>query len=266
MMKSLLTPTLRNGLEYTYREEEMPMMTVKEVSKLTGVSVRTLQYYDSIGLLKPSEYTTSGYRLYDDASLEKLQQILLFKELEFPLKEIKMIIDAPNFDRNKALEQQIQLLTMKKEHLENIINFARGIKLLGVKHMDFSVFDTKKIDEYSKRAKEQWGKSSEYKEFERKAQNWSEEDQQIMINDFMQIFAEFGQMMTLEPSGEKVQSQVKKLQDYISEHFYQCTKEILSSLGNMYTGGGEFTENIDKVGGVGTADFTAKAIEIYTTN
>ena len=84
------------------------MMTVNEVSKLTGVSIRTLQYYDTIGLLKPIEYTESGYRLYDDTSLERLQQILLFKELEFPLKEIKKIIDAPNFDRNKALEQQIE--------------------------------------------------------------------------------------------------------------------------------------------------------------
>ena len=93
------------------------MMTVNEVSKLTGVSIRTLQYYDTICLLKPIEYTESSYRLYDDTSLERLQQILLFKELEFPLKEIKKIIDAPNFDRNKALEQQIELLTMKKEHL-----------------------------------------------------------------------------------------------------------------------------------------------------
>ena len=133
--KKLLTPTLRNSLEYTYREEEMPMMTVNEVSKLTGVSIRTLQYYDTIGLLKPIEYTESGYRLYDDTSLERLQQILLFRELEFPLKEIKEIIDAPNFDRNKALEQQIELLTMKKEHLENLITFARGVQMLGVKNM-----------------------------------------------------------------------------------------------------------------------------------
>ena len=129
--------------------------------------------------------------------------------------------------------------------------------------MDFSVFDKKKIDEYSKRAKEQWGKSSEYKEFEKKAQNWSEQDQQIMINDFMQIFAEFGEMMSLEPSDEKVQLQVLKLQDYISEYFYNCTKKILSGLGKMYSGGGEFTENIDKVGGRGAADFVAEAIEIY---
>ena len=239
------------------------MMTVNEGSKLTGVSIRTLQYYDTIGLLKPSEYTESGYRLYDDTALERLQQILLFKELEFPLKEIKEIMDAPNYDRNKALEQQIELLSLKKEHLENLINFARGIKWLGVKQMDFTVFDTKKIDEYSKRAKEQWGKPPEYKEFEEKAKNWPDEEQQGMMSDFMQIFAEFGQMMTLDPADEKVQLQVKKLKDYISEHFYSCSNEILGCLGKMYAGGGEFTENIDKVGGSGTAVFTSKAIELY---
>lgn len=239
------------------------MMTVNEVSKLTGVSIRTLQYYDTIGLLKPAEYTESGYRLYDDTALERLQQILLFKELEFPLKEIKEIIDAPNFDRNKALEQQIELLTMKKEHLENLINFARGIKWLGVKQMDFTVFDTKKIDEYSKRAKEQWGKTPEYKEFEEKSKDWTDEYQQGMLKDFMQIFVEFGEMKSMDPADEKVQLQVKKLQDYITEHFYNCTKEILSCLGKMYSGGGEFTENIDKAGGKGTAEFSAKAIEIY---
>ena len=241
----------------------MPMMTVNEVSKLTGVSIRTLQYYDTIGLLKPAEYTESGYRLYDDTALERLQQILLFKELEFPLKEIKEIIDAPNFDRNKALEQQIELLTMKKEHLENLINFARGIKWLGVKQMDFTVFDTKKIDEYSKRAKEQWGKTPEYKEFEEKSKDWTDEYQQGMLKDFMQIFVEFGEMKSMDPADEKVQQQVKKLQDYITEHFYNCTKEILSCLGKMYSGGGEFTENIDKASGEGTAEFSAKAIEIY---
>ena len=79
------------------------MMTVNEVSKLAGVSIRTLQYYDSIGLLKPAEYTESGYRLYDDAAMERLQQILLFRELEFPLKEIKEIVTRPDFDKQKAL-------------------------------------------------------------------------------------------------------------------------------------------------------------------
>ena len=239
------------------------MMTVNEVSKLTGVSIRTLQYYDTIGLLKPMEYTESGYRLYDDTSLERLQQILLFKELEFPLKEIREIIDAPDFDRNKALEQQIELLTMKKEHLENLINFARGIKGIGVKYMDFKAFDTSKIDEYAKRAKEQWGQTAEYKEFEEKTKDWTKEDEAVVSKEFMQLFVEFGQMKERNPSDEKVQLQVKKLQDYITEHFYKCSNKILAGLGRMYAGGGDFTENIDAVGGTGTAEFTNSAIEIF---
>ena len=242
------------------------MMTVNEVSKLTGVSIRTLQYYDTIGLLKPNQYTEAGYRLYDDTALERMQQILLFKELEFPLKEIKAIIDAPDFDRNKALEQQIELLTMKNEHLEQLIDFARRIKRLGVKHMDFTVFDTRKMDEYARRAKEQWGKTEEYKEYEEKVKSRTDEAQQKIMTDFMQIFAELGQMMKLSPSDEKVQKQIKKLQGYISENFYSCTKEILGSLGKMYAEGEEFTENIDKIGGAGTAEFASKAIEIYCSS
>ena len=239
------------------------MMTVNEVSKMTGVSIRTLQYYDTIGLLKPSGYTKAGYRLYDDTALERLQQILLFKELEFPLKEIKEIIDAPNFDRMKALEQQIELLTLKKEHLENLIDFAREIKQLGVKKMDFTVFDTKKIDEYAKQAKEQWGQTDAYKEFEEKSQGRTQAEEKNIIREFMRLFAEIGEMKEMNPADELVQLQVKKVQDYITEHFYHCTKEILNSLGKAYGSGGEFTENIDKAGGKGTAEFTAKAIEIY---
>lgn len=239
------------------------MMIVNEVSKLTGVSIRTLQYYDAIGLLKPSKYTESGYRLYDDTALERLQQILLFKELEFSLKEIKEIIDAPNFDRETALEQQIELLTLKKAHLENLIDFARGIKTIGVSKMDFTVFDTKKIDAYTKRAKEQWGETSAYREYEEKAKNMTDVQQKDVINNFMLIFAEFGKLKEQDAASETVQLQVKKLQDFISEHYYNCSKEILAGLGKMYAGGGEFTENIDSYGGAGTAAFTARAIALY---
>ena len=129
--------------------------------------------------------------------------------------------------------------------------------------MDFKVFDTRKIDEYSKRAKEQWGQTAEYKEFEKKAKSWTSDDEASLMNEFMNIFAEFGQMKEISPSDFKVQLLVKKLQDYITEHFYKCSNTILSSLGKMYAGGGEFTEHIDAVGGVGTAEFTNKAIEIF---
>ena len=152
------------------------MMTVNEVSKLTGVSIRTLQYYDKIGLFHPAKYTEAGYRLYDDAALETLQQILLFRELEFPLKDIKKIISSPDFDRSTALEQQIELLMLKKEHIENLIDLAKGIKLLGVKKLKFDAFDTRKIDEYAAQAKASWGKTSAYKEFEEKSESLSGHD------------------------------------------------------------------------------------------
>ena len=239
------------------------MRTVNEVSKLTGISVRTLHYYDEIGLLKPSSITNSGYRLYDDAALEKLQHIMLFRELEFPLKEIKRIINGSDFDRNRALEQQIELLTLKKEHIENLITFARGIHGLGVKNMSFEAFDTKKLDEYAKQAKETWGKTEAYKEYEEKTKGQSANQMNVVAQNMMVLFEEFGQMMELEPGCDEVQGQVKKLQDYITEHFYTCTKEILAGLGKMYNGGGSMTENIDKASGTGTAEFAAKAIEIY---
>ncbi|MCI9082939.1 MAG: MerR family transcriptional regulator [Lachnospiraceae bacterium] len=239
------------------------MMTVNEVSKTAGVSVRTLQYYDKIGLLKPTDYSEAGYRLYDVTALERLQQILLFRELEFPLKEIKEILSSPDFDRNKALEQQIILLTMKKEHLENLITFARGIQMIGVRSMDFSVFDTKKIDEYAERAKQQWGKTPEFQEFEQKSQSRTKEEEHVIMENFMKLFEEFGSLRDESPESEAARMQVKKLQDYITKYFYECSEKILLSLGEMYAGGGEFMQNIDRVGGEGTAEFTAEAIRVY---
>ena len=138
------------------------MMTVKQVSELTGVSIRTLRYYDKIGLLSPTDHTEGGYRLYDDTALERLQQILLFRALEFPLKDIISIMGRKDFDRRKALDQQIELLELKKQHLQKLIDFARGIKMLGVRYMDFKAFDRSKLDEYSRRAKELYGKTPEY--------------------------------------------------------------------------------------------------------
>ena len=239
------------------------MMTVKQVSELTGVSIRTLRYYDEIGLLPPASHSEGGYRLYDDTALERLQQILLFRELEFPLKDIVRIVSSPDFDRKKALEQQIELLELKKQHLENLISFARGIKLLGVRAVNFSAFDTSKLDEYAKRAKEQWGNTPEYKELKEKESKRTPEEEQQLIERFMSLFAEFGELKGGSPESEEAQAMVKKLQSFITEHFYNCTDKILAGLGNMYAGGGEISENIDKVGGKETADFAAAAIEVY---
>ena len=246
----------------------MKKLTVSEVSRMSGVSVRTLHHYDQIGLLKPAKVTEAGYRLYGEEELERLQQILFFRELEFSLQDIGKIINSSSFDRNKALDQQIELLEMKKEHLENLLLYARGIRMTGVKHMDFTAFDTKKMDEYAREAKQQWGKSDAYKEFEEKTKDWTEDTAAGIADRMMAIFGEFGQIMSngTEPNHEDAQALVQKLRSFITDNMYNCTPQILSGLGKMYTADGRFAENIDKAGGAGCADFAGKAIEVYCRN
>ena len=239
------------------------MMTVNEVSRLTGVSIRTLHYYDQLGLLPAAGHTDSGYRLYDDAALERLQQILLFRELEFPLKDIQRILTNSAFDRQKALAQQIELLTLKKQHLESLISLAQKTLTTGGTYMDFTAFDTQKIQEYTKQAKQQWGATSAYKEFEQKTAHQTAQEAADMGSRLMEILAVFGGMQHKSPAAPAVQTQVKALQAFITEHYYTCTKEIFAQLGQMYGAGGAFTENINAAGGPGTAEFAAKAIEVY---
>ena len=239
------------------------MMTVHEVSNLTGVSIRTLHYYDKIGLLSPAEVSGAGYRLYDEASLGKLQQILLFRELEFPLKDIREILSSPDFDRGRALSQQIELLKLKKEHIENLIDLAVGLKTMEVEELTFDAFDTGKIDEYAREARASWGTTAAYREYEAKSKGRTKEENLRIYRGMADIFAEFGRMRDTDPASDAARAMVKKLQDYITEHMYTCTKEILSGLGNMYAGGGDFTGNIDRMGGEGTAVFASRAIEAY---
>ena len=129
--------------------------------------------------------------------------------------------------------------------------------------MDFKAFDKSKLEEYSKRAKAQWGDTAAYREYEEKAKDRTDKDEENMGEGLMRIFAEFGKIKDLDPAGEEAQALVKKLQDYISCNYYSCTNEILAGLGTMYAAGGEFTENIDAAGGPGTAEFACKAIGIY---
>ena len=236
------------------------MKTVKQVSALTGVSVRTLHHYDEIGLLKPSRVTNAGYRLYDDTSLRRLHSILLLKELQFSLKDIKDILDDPQFDPMQALQQQIKLLELQKQHLEKLLSHAREIQKTGVIPMDFSSFDTTKIDRYAKEAKEKWGKTDAYKEYESKAAG---KDMAATGDALMDIFREFGEIRHISPASSEAQALVAKLQAFITEHYYTCTKEILFGLGQMYAAPGEMNENIDKAGGKGTGVFARDAITIY---
>lgn len=239
------------------------MKTVKEVSRLTGVSVRTLHHYHAIGLLKPSRITEAGYRLYDDTALRRLQAIMLFRELQFPLKEIRQILDAPGFDPRQALAAQIELLELKRQHLDKVISHARKLQKTGVTFMDFTPFDRNEMDKYAAQAKEKWGKTDAYKEFQQKTADRTPTQMQSTGDALMDIFAEFGIIRHLSPGSGEAQTLVRKLQNFISTHYYTCTPQILRGLGQMYIAGDTMTENIDKAGGEGTAVFVHQAINIY---
>lgn len=240
--------------------EECDVMTIGEIARSTGLSVRALRHYDRIGLLKPAAVTEAGYRLYDGAALERLQQILLFRELEFPLKEIRAILDRPDFDRERALEQQLALLRLRRAHLDRLIAFAREIQRGGTQNMDFSAFDTREMDAYAARAREQWGDTDAWKEYEHSHGDRPAREEKRVADGMMEIFAAFGDLREGDPEGEEARSLAGRLQAYITENYYACTPEIFAGLADLYDAGGEFTQNIDRAGGPGTAAFAAAAI------
>ena len=239
------------------------MRTVNEVSKLTGVSIRALHHYDTIDLLKPTQVTESGYRLYDDTAIEKLYMILVFRELGLSLKEIADILQAPDYDRNRCLEKQIQLMQERVGKLQDRITLAKGILTLGVKYMNFEGFDPKKMDEYSAQAKALYGKTDAYKEFEQKSKNRTPQQEKDLSAQVMDFFAKLGKMRPCDPGCKEAQAWAKELQDFFTANFYTCTPQILGTLAESYAGGGSMTENIDKAGGAGTGAFAKEVIDLY---
>lgn len=239
------------------------MNTVKEVSQLTGVSIRTLHHYDTIGLLKPTQVTEAGYRLYDKAALEKLTRILVFRELGLSLKEIAGILNAPDHDRNRILKKQIESMQGKISKLQNRIAFANGMLAVGVSDMNFDDFDTRKMDEYSTQAKALYGKTDAYKEFEQKSAKRTQEQEKDLGAQVMDFFVRLGNLRPCDPGCEAAQIWAKDLQDFFTAHYYTCTPQILGSLAESYAGGGSMTANIDKAGGDGTGAFAKEVIDIY---
>ena len=237
------------------------MKTVNQIAKQTGVSVRTLHHYDAIGLLKPAKVTEAGYRLYDDAALARLQTILLFRELEFPLKEIKGMLAAEHFDPMSALSDQIRLLELRREKLDRLIEHAKTIQKTGVMHMDFKAYDNQKLDAYAREAKQRWGHTEAWRESQ--ARGKSAEQERTDADGLMDIFRRLGQYRDGSPAAAEAQALIAELQRYISSHYYNCTREILFGLGQMYAAGDEMNENIDCAGGRGTGDFARRAIELY---
>ena len=237
-------------------------MLIKEFAEFTDVSVRTLHYYDEIGLLTPAFVdSATGYRYYDENSLLRMQEILFYRELDFSLKSIGEILSSPNFDTKKSLEEQKILLTLKKERLERLISSIDDA-MKGENVM--SAFDNSEFEKYKVETQEKWGETDAYKQHAEKTKHYSRQKWNDLTDGMDHIMAEFALCVIngKTPNCNEAQNLVKMLQNYITENYYLCTNEILAGLAQMYVADERFKNNIDKHAG-GTAEFILKAVNAY---
>ncbi|MBD1371223.1 MerR family transcriptional regulator [Hazenella sp. IB182357] len=241
-------------------------LKVKELADLAGVSVRTLHYYDQIGLLTPSEVSAKGFRIYDGIDLERLQQILFFRELDFSLQEIKAILDNPAFDRKRALILHKEVLLQKKERLEKIIQTVeRSISAMtggATMHKSdlFEGFD-KHQQQYADEVRWRFN-PKRVAEAEQKTKQYKQADWTEIMQEWHAIYEQLAARMHAGPDDAEVQNLISNYQQLITKRFYHCTPEILQGLGQMYVQDERFTENIDRTQ-AGLAQFLHEAIEIY---
>ena len=243
-------------------------MLIKEFADFTGVSVRTLHYYDEIELLKPAIVDEqTGYRYYDQQSLERMQEILFYRELDFSLKSICSILSSPDYDKDKAMKEQKRLLVLKKQRLERIIEaldaYQKGENVM--KAFDNTEFEAAR-KQYEEEAKEKWGKTAAYAEYAKKAQGYSKDKQNEIMAGMQDILKEFALCMQdgEKPESTQAQELVKKLQAYITANYYTCTNEILAGLGKMYVADERFKKNMDSHA-EGTAEYVSEAISMYVS-
>ena len=200
------------------------MKSISQVAKLTGVSIRTLQYYDEIDLLKPSKLTTSGYRMYDDDALQTLQQILFFKELEFPLKEIKQILEKPYFDRVSAFKKQKELLLLKRDRLDRLIqlleHLEKGEQCMSFKEFDLSDYINALEDFKSNQTEtviQHWGSIENFDMFIQKIRDDEEHVAKLAIQQFGSI----------EKYTEEMKHNLEHFSEIMNEWYSQVPEEML---------------------------------------
>ncbi|AOH56293.1 MerR family transcriptional regulator [Peribacillus muralis] len=234
-------------------------MKVKELADLVGISVRTLHYYDEIGLLSPEETTESGYRLYSDENLEMLQQILFFRELGMPLKEIKQMTSSSSFDKQAALRQHQKMLIGKRSQLDKLINTVDKT----IKHMkgEIQMTDKEKFEgfdfshnPYEEEARRRWGNEA-VDASNAKVAGLSKDAQQAVS----EIYTKLASIRSVSPQSGEAQTAIKEWYDCLNHNFGTYSLDAFKGLGQMYVDDQRFTKNIDQYGD-GLARFMCEAM------
>ena len=229
--------------------------SIGQAARMLGVSVRTLRHYDEIGLVKPAHVGENGYRYYDREAMALLQQVLFYRELGLSLKDIQPLLQAPEIERRRALECHRQLLALKKQQLEGLLQLVDdtlGGNMMSKPKITQADIEAAKT-QYAAEAKERWGHTDAWKQSQGKQPNMAQMEE---------IFRGFAALRDLSPDAPQVQAQVKVWQQFITDNLYTCTNEILAGLGQMYVCDERFTANLDKYG-QGTAKLMSDAIAIY---
>lgn len=245
----------------------MKYYTIKQIADMAGITVRTLHHYDHVKLLCPDGKGANGYRIYTSTQLQKLRQILFFKELGFTLAQIKEILDSENFDRRKALQIHKELLLNKRQRLDELINNVdRNIKALeGGLEMNeeemFSPFEDKKIREYTQQAREKYSNSLVEQSIE-KVSAYSKKEWEDIMEYGDSLMKEMKGLMNMDPADKTVQNVISKHYQMINDNFYDCSIEIYSGLADLYISDERFTAFFEKYA-QGLAKYMHDAIKIF---
>jgi DNA-binding transcriptional MerR regulator len=241
-------------------------LSIREMAALSGVSVRTLHYYHQIGLLKPGTVSPeTGYRWYGESEIQRLRQILFYREMDFSLKEIGELLSTPHDTVQDALSRQRELLVLKQRRLTRLIALLDD-NLKGERTMDFTGFDEHELEQakqaYTAEAKARWGHTEAWAESREKEAARTPGDSSALLEQSNAIFARFAALRQEDPAGAEAQSLVAEWQAFVTANYYACTTEILAGLGQMYTADTRFQKNLDRFG-EGTAAFMSRAIASY---
>lgn len=241
--------------------------TINQLAKLAGVSVRALHHYDAVGLLQPGRVRKNGYREYGEKELLLLQQILFFRELDFPLSEIKKIILSPGFDLSQALNDQKRLIEIKKKRLSALAKTIEETikKLLKENNMNdqelYASFSKEEGDKYAAEARERWGNTEAYKQSQERAKRMSKEDWARIAKEGDDLMKEFAASMGDGAGSDKVQGLVQRHYDAL-RNFYEPNLEMYRGLGEMYVADSRFSAYYEKYA-PGLAVFMQEAISKF---